>query len=82
MIISNFLIVFSSVLLHEFGHAFMAQYLGYSIKEIILHVFGGFAVIEGKFLTKPLNLFLIIAAGPLVSFWLAFNWLFLWTGNF
>lgn len=33
--------VYSSILIHELGHALVARRFGYAVDEIVLHLFGG-----------------------------------------
>lgn len=61
------LLVFSSVLVHEFGHALMARRLGVVIAEIELHFFGGMAKMRSLPETPRAEI-LIAAAGPATSF--------------
>jgi Zn-dependent protease len=61
-----FLIVFTSVLLHEFGHALAARRCGVSTRYITLGMLGGVAYLEGRPLTPKQDLFVTIA-GPAVN---------------
>lgn len=65
---------FGSILLHETGHSLAARRMGVSVREIVLHPFGGFALMEQAF-ARPGSEFFISAAGPAVSFllYLAFR---------
>jgi Zn-dependent protease len=65
---------FSSLLLHELGHAIQAQREGMAIDGITLWVFGGVAKFRGSFPSAGAE-FRIAIAGPLVS--LALGVLFL-----
>lgn len=62
--------LFASVLIHEYGHVFMARLHGVDCRTITLHGLGGLAHLEGE-LRRPRSEFLVAAAGPLVSFALA-----------
>lgn len=58
-------LLFLSVLLHEFGHAFTARRLGGACDRIILWMLGGLA--ECNVPQRPWPMFAVAAAGPLVS---------------
>lgn len=62
--------VFASVALHELGHSWVAIRKGCSVREIMLLPIGGIAKMS-HIPSRPLDEFLIAAAGPLVSFLLA-----------
>jgi len=64
------LIVFVSVLIHEFGHSLVAIKEGIPIKKITLFIFGGVAQMEAE-PTSPSTEFKITAAGPLTSLLIA-----------
>lgn len=63
-------LVYGSVVLHEFGHALTARRLGIPVKRIVLLPFGGMALLE-KLPRNPVKELLIIAAGPAVNFVIA-----------
>ncbi len=64
------IILFSSILLHELAHSYVAQREGIQINRITLFVFGGIASMVGE--TKsPKGELKIAAAGPALSFLLA-----------
>ncbi len=69
--------LFACVLLHEMGHALMAQRLGIRVKQITLWPLGGFTQLT-RSASKPLHDFLIFGAGPLVSLVLALLFGILW----
>src|SRR5690349_4199492 len=57
---------FASILLHELGHAIVAQRNGVGISQITLWMFGGMATLERE-PPKPGVEFRIAAAGPAVT---------------
>jgi Zn-dependent protease len=63
-------VVFCSVLLHEYGHAFMARAVGVKTEKIVLFPLGGGAFME-KMPEEPSKEILIAVAGPLVNIFLA-----------
>lgn len=65
------IIVFSFVVLHEYGHSLAAQYFGYKVNEIELIPFGGMAKINGNFNNIPKHEFWITFWGPIVNVILA-----------
>ncbi|MEX0686299.1 MAG: site-2 protease family protein [Balneolales bacterium] len=64
------ILFFSSILLHELGHAIVAQKRGMRITEIILFIFGGVAKMKDE-PDKPRTEFEIAIGGPIVSALLA-----------
>jgi Zn-dependent protease len=67
----SLILIFGSVLLHEFGHALTARRFGIATKDIILTPIGGIARAMGM-PTNPKHEIAIAIAGPLVSFALGF----------
>ena len=63
-------LVYSCVVLHEFGHALTAQKLGIQVQHIVLLPFGGMALL-GRMPRSPRAELLITAAGPAVNFVIA-----------
>src|SRR5262245_21003856 len=61
---------FTSVLIHELSHAFVARMEGIRIHDIQLHIFGGWARLVGEPPT-PMAELRIAIAGPISSFLLA-----------
>jgi Zn-dependent protease len=70
------LLLFASVLLHEFGHSLTAQRFGVPVRSITLFIFGGVASMERE-ADRPRDEFWIAAMGPVVSAALAGLFLFL-----
>jgi Zn-dependent protease len=64
------LLLFTSVLIHEFSHSLVAQARGMRVRDITLFIFGGVSNIGGEARTAR-DEFLIAAVGPLTSFALA-----------
>ncbi len=64
------LLVYASILAHEFGHALTARAFGIETQRITLHLFGGVAMLNGE-PERPRDEFWITVAGPAVSFVLA-----------
>jgi Zn-dependent protease len=59
--------VFSTVFLHELGHALVAKDFGYDTESITLYPFGGIAKIEMPARIPPQHEIYIALAGPLVN---------------
>ena len=64
--IASVLLLFASVLVHEFGHALTARRFGIRTRVIVLFLFGGVAQIADEPPT-PRAEFLVAVAGPLTS---------------
>jgi len=60
------ILLFASVLAHEYGHALTARAFGIRTPKIVLHIFGGVAFLESE-PRKPSHEFWITVAGPAVS---------------
>lgn len=58
-------VLFGSVLLHEFGHCFGARHVGGDAREILIWPLGGLAYTEVPHRAKAL--FITVAAGPAVN---------------
>ena len=66
MAVAASILFFTSLLLHELGHAFQARREGMEIEGITLWIFGGVAKFRGMFPSAGAE-FRIAVAGPLVS---------------
>jgi Zn-dependent protease len=64
------LLLFGSVLVHEFSHSLVAQRLGMRVRDITLFIFGGVSNIGGE-PRSARDEFLVAFVGPLTSFALA-----------
>jgi Zn-dependent protease len=64
------LLLFVSVLVHEFSHSLVAQARGLRVRDITLFIFGGVSNIAGEARTAR-DEFVIALVGPLTSFALA-----------
>ena len=64
------LLLFGSLLLHEFSHCYVARRLGLDVKSVTLFIFGGVSSLKGE-PKKPADEFRIAIVGPITSFGLA-----------
>ena len=64
---TEFVLIFTSVVLHELGHSFMAMRFGVGVRGILLLPIGGMAQFD-SIPKKPIQELLITAAGPAVNF--------------
>jgi Zn-dependent protease/predicted transcriptional regulator len=64
------LLLFGSVLVHEFSHSLVARGLGMRVRDITLFIFGGVSNIGGE-ARSARDEFLVAFVGPLTSFALA-----------
>lgn len=59
----------ASILLHELGHAFVADALHLRVRKVVIFLLGGVSEIDPA--RRPRDEFLVAAAGPVVSFAIA-----------
>jgi Zn-dependent protease len=64
------LVIFTCVVLHEFGHSFTAMHFGVGVRRILLMPIGGMAEFD-SIPREPRREFLITIAGPAVNFAIA-----------
>lgn len=69
-------ILFLTVLIHEFGHSAMALKIGGTVEKILLWPFGGLAYCA--FSREPMKQLAVSIAGPLTHLPMAAFWLLLW----
>jgi len=69
--------LYASILAHEFGHALTAKGFGINTRRIILHLFGGVALMEAE-PRSPKEEFWITIMGPAVSLFLAIIFGIVW----
>ena len=60
------LLLLFSILLHEAGHSYVAEYFGIHVKEITIFALGGLSIMEDR-PKKALHEFCLAIAGPIVS---------------
>jgi Zn-dependent protease len=58
--------IFICVVLHEFGHAFMAMRFGVHVRRVLVTFMGGIALLD-SIPKRPIQEFLIAIAGPAVN---------------
>ena len=58
--------VFICIVLHEFGHAFMAMRFGVRVRRVLVTFMGGIALLD-SIPKRPIQEFLIAVAGPAVN---------------
>jgi Zn-dependent protease len=58
--------IFICVVLHEFGHAFMAMRFGVHVRRVVVTFLGGIALLD-SIPKRPIQEFLIAVAGPAVN---------------
>jgi len=59
------IMLFTIVLLHEFGHCFAARWMGGTAEDILMHPLGGLAMARPPH--RPWSTFVTVACGPLVN---------------
>jgi Zn-dependent protease/CBS domain-containing protein len=64
------LLLFGSLLLHEFSHCYVARRLGLEVRSVTLFIFGGVSSLKGE-PNEPADEFRIAIVGPITSFTLA-----------
>ena len=74
--VAEYILLFTIVLLHEFGHAFATRQVGGSVERILLWPLGGVARVRPP--QRPLAQLWALLAGPLVNLALAVPALALW----
>lgn len=75
--IATGLLLFLSVLIHEFAHSIISSLQGIPVQRITLFLFGGVASISKEAVT-PLGEFFMALAGPMTSLIIAGGFGFLW----
>jgi stage IV sporulation protein FB len=65
--IGELLLMFAIVLLHEYGHCYMAKRMGWHVKAIRLLPFGGEVIADTTHLTNAREELLVAIAGPAVN---------------
>lgn len=68
--LTSMVILFFTVLLHEFGHCFAARYMGGEADDIVLSPIGGLAYANPP--QRPWPTFVTVACGPLVNVGICF----------
>jgi len=68
--------LFGTVLVHEFGHSFMAMKIGGEVEKILLWPFGGLAYCA--FSREPWKQLAVSLAGPITHFPMAGLWYIFW----
>ena len=63
--LTEFVALFATILLHEFGHVFAARRVGGWAREIVLWPLGGLAYCEAP--QRPVPQFIVAAGGPAVN---------------
>jgi Zn-dependent protease len=81
--VQSMAVLFTIVLLHEFGHCFAARVVGGTAEDIVMHPLGGLALASAP--RRPWPQFVTVAGGPAVNvviclicgllLWFKFGWL-------